>query len=141
MKLLDSYIQKYGILVGRFLIGLLFLFSGVNILIGGVENFSKAIEMKGLPLALLLAWLVVILKIAAGSAVILGYKTKIAALALLLFTALATLLYHASWQDMGLFKNLAIIGGLLYVYSCGQHDVSKAKPEEKTDIPFPNHGI
>ncbi len=49
----------------------------------------------------------------------LGYETRKAALALIIFTLLATLLYHMDLQDVNLFKNLAIVGGLLYVYVYG----------------------
>lgn len=112
-------LRAYGTMVGRMLIGLLFVFSGVGILLNGVENFSGMIEMRDLPMPMVLAWVVVVWKIVAGGALMLGWRTMQAALALIIFTALATLLYHLDLEDINLFKNLAILGGLLYVYVYG----------------------
>ena len=106
-------------MIGRMLMGLLFVFSGVGIFMGGVEGFAGMIEMRDLPMPMLLAWLVVVVKIVAGSALILGWRTSQAALALMVFTALATGLYHMDLEDGHLFKNLAIIGGLMYIYVYG----------------------
>lgn len=122
MQMIDKCIQAYGIIVGRMLLGLLFLFSGVGIVLGGVSGFAGMIAMKGFPMAVLLAWVVVVWKILAGGALMLGYRTKDAALALIVFTIIVTPLYHANLQDVNLFKNLAIIGGLLYVYVYGPGD-------------------
>ena len=119
MDFVDKTLRAHGAMVGRMLIGLLFVFSGVGIVNNGVEGFSGMIDARGLPMAVLLAWVVIAIKIAAGAALILGYRTAYAALALLIFTGLATLLYHLDLDDMNLFKNLAIMGGLLYVYVYG----------------------
>lgn len=75
--------------------------------------------MKDIPMPILVAWVVVVLKIAAGAALIVGYHTRHASLALIAFTLLATLFYHMDLEDVNLFKNLAIVGGLLYVYIYG----------------------
>ena len=119
MEMVDKMLKTHGAIVGRMLMGLLFVFSGVGIVIGGVGNFAGMLEMKGLPMAILLAWLVVLIKVVAGAALMLGCRTKDATLALILFTIVATALYHASLDDINLFKNLAIIGGLFYVYVYG----------------------
>ncbi len=130
MQIVDRYLMAYGVTAGRMLMGLLFLFSGVGIVMNGVDGLSGMIAIKGLPVPMLLAWLVVIWKIGAGGALMLGYRTKDAALALLVFTVVVTPLYHASLQDINLFKNLAIIGGLLYVYVYGPGDGWKLKVGE-----------
>ncbi len=52
--------------------------------------------------------------LAVGSlSLILGYKTCIGSAILALYTLLTILIFHFSLADMNLFKNLAIIGGLL----------------------------
>ncbi len=127
MDYVDKVLRAHGTMIGRMLIGLLFVFSGVGIVLNGVESFSKMIEMRGLPMPIILASLVVVWKIGAGSALILGWRTAQAALALIIFTALATLLYHLDLNDVSLFKNLAIIGGLLYVYVYGPGNGWKLK--------------
>lgn len=119
---MDSLIRTYGVTVGRMLLGLLFLFSGVGILLNGVDGTAGMIAAKGIPLAGLVVWLVVAVKILAGGALMVGYRTTWAAAALITFTILATLLYHMDINDISLFKNLSIIGGLLYAYVYGPGD-------------------
>lgn len=122
MNSVERILRDHGAMVGRMLIGLLFLFSGVNIVLNGVDGMVGMIEARGLPMAALLAWVVVIIKVVAGAALMLGYRTRDAAMALIIFTGLATLFYHLDLEDINLFKNLAIIGGLLYVYVYGPGD-------------------
>lgn len=117
--MVDRILRANGTMIGRMLIGLLFVFSGVGIVLNGVDSFSGMIETRGIPMPMLVAWLVVVVKIVAGAALMLGWRTSQAALALMIFTVLATLLYHLNLEDINLFKNLAIIGGLLYVYVFG----------------------
>ena len=127
MDSVDRILRKHGAIVGRMLIGLLFVFSGIGIVNNGVEGFSGMIDARGLPMAVLLAWIVIAVKIVAGVCLIIGYRTAYAALALLIFTGLTALLYHLDLNDMNLFKNLAIMGGLLYVYVYGPGDGWKLK--------------
>lgn len=119
MDSIDRILREHGAMVGRMLIGLLFVFSGVGVLMNGVDGLSSMIEGRDLPMPMLLAWLVVAVKILGGLGLMLGYRTAHAVLALLIFTGLATLLYHLDLDDINLFKNLAIMGGLLYVYVYG----------------------
>ena len=108
-------VQTKGVVIGRMLMGLLFLSAGVGMLMA--EGGPAA--SVGLPMAGLMVWLVVAIKIVAGGLLILGKHVGNAACALIVFTALATLLAHRDLADMNLFKNLAIIGGLLYVMAFG----------------------
>ena len=119
MDPVDKMLRAHGVTIGRMLIGLLFVFSGVGMLMNGVDGIVGMIEGQGLPMAILLAWVVVILKIGAGGALMLGWHTKEAAMGLLIFTGLATLFFHLNLEDINLFKNLAIMGGLLYAYVYG----------------------
>jgi putative oxidoreductase len=122
MRKCKAKFQSQGILVGRILIALLFFVSGVNMLIGGVGNSAMYFESMGLPLSMLLAILVIALKIIAGGALILGYKAEEAAVFLFVFTGLTILIAHLDTADMGLWKNLSIMGGLLYVMAYGVGD-------------------
>lgn len=122
---LDAYkatLQSTGTLVGRFLLALLFVSSGVNMLLGGIGNTAAYFDSLGLPIAGILALLVVALKIGAGGAMMLGIKTEEAAAALFVFTALTILIAHLSLEDMSFWKNLSIMGGLLYVMAYGAGD-------------------
>ena len=115
-------LRVYGTLVGRVLMGLLFFFSGVGILMSGPASTATYFASLGIPLAGLVVWLVLAIKIVAGGALMLGYRVGAAAALLILFTAAAILAAHMDMEDPGLWKNLAIIGGLLYVIAYGAGD-------------------
>jgi uncharacterized membrane protein YphA (DoxX/SURF4 family) len=68
---------------------------------------------------MLLVWPVIVFKIVAGGSVMLGKRVVIAASALIIFTLLTTVIAHRDFADPNLFKNLAIVGGLLYLVSFG----------------------
>ena len=116
-------LEKYGILVGRSLIGLLFLISGYGMFAGGVAATAGYFASVGIPLAGLAAWVAIIVKIAGGLALILGYRVGCAAGALILFTLGATYFGHSDVSEQmnqtAILKNLAIVGGLLYVMAFG----------------------
>ena len=117
---MDALLKENGMTLGRILIGLLFFFSGLSIVVsGGIDGTASMIAAQGLPMPIIIAWLVTALKIFAGGALVVGYETKRASLALMIFTALTIIFYHANLEDPNLFKNLAIIGGLMYVYAAG----------------------
>lgn len=127
---LHSYkpmLKRNGTLVGRVLLALLFVSSGFNMLMGGVGNTGMYFESLGLPIPALLAAAVIALKLAAGLALMAGYKAEEAALALFIFTGLTILVAHTDTADMGLWKNLSIMGGLLYVMAYGPGEGWKLK--------------
>ncbi len=115
--------RTHGTLVGRTLIGLLFLVSGGGMLLGGAEGVAGMIASKGLPLASLIAWVVILTKVLGGASLILGYRVGCAAAALFIFTALTIVLFHNAFvdptQQTAALKNLSIMGGLLYVMAYG----------------------
>lgn len=120
-----NLIRDKGTTIGRILMGLLFLASGLSMLfIQGPSNVAGYFENSGLPMAGVLVWLVIVLKVVAGSAIILGKRVGLAAGALIAFTLLATLIAHMDFSDpmqmTQALKNLAIVGGLLYVMAYGK---------------------
>lgn len=114
-----SALRTHGVMAGRMLLGLLFVWTGVGILLGGVENTAGFMTSLGVPMAGVLVYAVVAVKVLAGGALMLGYRTGLAAGALIGFTALTILLAHLDTNDVNLWKNLAIIGGLLYAMAYG----------------------
>lgn len=105
----------YGPTVGRVLLGLLFLASGLSMaFMQGPGNVAGYFASLGIPLAGVAAYAVIALKVVAGGALIAGIRSDLAAMALILFTLAATLIAHLDISDTNLFKNLAIVGGLLY---------------------------
>ncbi len=113
--------RTHGTLVGRILLGLLFFVSGVQMLMGGVSGgfVEGFLANGGWPMAGLLAWVIVLVKVVAGAGLILGYRAGLSAGALFVFTLLTVIFVHGSMEDPMLFKNLSIMGGLLYVIAYG----------------------
>jgi putative oxidoreductase len=115
------------VVVARLLLALIFILAGFN-KFAGLEGTAGYIASKGLPLPSLLAFGTALLEVVAGLALAVGYFARPAALALALFTLLATVLFHPFWavpadqamvQQLMFMKNLAITGGLLLVFSFG----------------------
>jgi len=112
-------------LLGRALLGLIFLLAGLNKM-GGYEGTQQYMEAFGVP-GLLLP-LVIILEVVGGLALILGIKARWAAALLAAFTVVAGFIFHFDLGDQNetnhLLKNLAISGGLLLVIVNGCRDWS-----------------
>lgn len=120
------------LLGARSLLGILFLVSGVA-KIGRFAGVAGYMASKGFPMADLMLTGTIALEVLGGLALIIGWKTRAAALALIVFTGVATVLFHAFWAaDSAAFqnqlnhflKNIAIIGGLLYAVVRGPGDWS-----------------
>lgn len=101
-------------LVGRLLMAHIFLIAGFNKMTGyaGTQGYMEAMGVPGAMLPLVIA-----LEIGAGLALVLGFQTRLAALALAGFSIVSALLFHNNFADqmqMIMFmKNLAMAGGLL----------------------------
>lgn len=58
-----------------------------------------------------------------GLMIVVGYKTRLAALALFAFTIAASVLFHLNWaqpmQQLLFMKNLAVAGGFLMLFTAG----------------------
>jgi putative oxidoreductase len=116
-------LNRYGPLVGRILIALIFVFAGFG-KITGFEGTVGYIASKGMPLPQLAAIGAILIELGGGIMLVLGWKTRLAAMALFLFTGLAALIFHNFWaaapdqaqnQMIHFMKNLAIMGGMIFV--------------------------
>ncbi len=114
-------------LIGRLLLALLFLPAGIS-KIGGFAGTAGYIASKGLPLPEVGAAIAIAVEILGGLALILGFGTRLAALALALFTLVATFIFHNYWgvpadqafvQQLMFYKNIAVVGGLLVLAAHG----------------------
>jgi putative oxidoreductase len=104
--------------IARVLLCLVF----VNAVIGKLTGFAGvagAIATKGLPLAPVLLVAAMALMAVGSALVISGWRARLGVVLLLLFLIPTTLIFHGDVADkmerIQLFKNLAIIGGLLLV--------------------------
>ena len=114
-------------LAGRLLLAALFLPAGINKIMG-FEGTVGYIGSVGLPMPAVLAVIAIVIEIVAPLALIAGYGTRIAALVLAVFTAVATVLFHNYWampaeqqfiQQLMFFKNVGVVGGLLVLGAWG----------------------
>ena len=104
--------------IGRVLLCLVF----IQAVIGKLTGFAgpaAAIAAKGLPLAPVLLVAAMVLMAVGSALVISGWKARLGVVLLLMFLVPTTLLFHgdvsSAQERIQLFKNLAIIGGLLLV--------------------------
>ena len=109
------------ILVARILLASIFLLSGLSKAGAGYAGTQGYMDAMGVP-GFLLPF-VIVLEIAGGFALIAGFFTRWAALALAGFCVIAAAIFHHNLSDqiqMIMFmKNLAMAGGLLLLYVHG----------------------
>ena len=114
-------------LAGRALIALMFIPAGFG-KIAGFAGTAGYIASKGLPLPELGVVLAIAVELLGGLALLAGFGTKLVALALAVFTLVASVIFHNYWgapaeqvmtQTLMFYKNIAIIGGLLTLAAHG----------------------
>ncbi len=114
-------------LVGRILIATLFIPAGFAKLMGfaGTAGYIAAV---GLPLPQLAAAIAIAVELGVGILVLVGFKTRLAAFVLGLFTIATAVFFHNYWampvdkvqmNQMNFFKNMAIAGGLFAFAALG----------------------
>jgi putative oxidoreductase len=124
--------------LARVLISLVFIYAAWFKL----ANFAVFTQQLGtLPIFSGLIWVLLALAFELGGAVLLlvGYKTRQAAWALIIFTIMATIIGHANWTTMqfdwlGILKNLTIIGGLLLAAKHGSEVYSLDKKMSQSSV-------
>ena len=108
-------------LLGRVLMCALFLKSTYGKIMNPAELTSKLVE-KAMPAPDVLTWIVIAMELAFTVMILVGYKTRLAALGLVIWLIPVTFVMHPPNDDkqLGAFmKNLAIIGGLLFIAKSG----------------------
>ena len=113
-------------LVGRMLLAVLFIPAGIQKFtdIAGTAGYIAAM---GLPASSLLAWAAAIFEVVAGIAILVGFQTKWASLALAVFCVFTGYVFHyaaAAGDTTGLqmvmfMKNLSLAGGFLVLAAAG----------------------
>jgi putative oxidoreductase len=113
--------------LARFLVALIFLLSGVGKLFGFAQT-SAMMQGVGFPAPSFFLVCAISIEIIGGFLLLIGYKTRFAALALIVFLVTATLIFHvpsisdpAKGQDqmIQILKNLAILGALIKFFADG----------------------
>jgi putative oxidoreductase len=114
---IDAKASSYhdiALVVGRVLIGALFLIAAYNKskgYDGSIAYFSRL----GMPAASVMVPVTILFEVVAGLLLIVGYQTRIVALALAVFVLAAALMAHTNFGDGNnhFLKNVAIAGGCL----------------------------
>ena len=113
------YDHAYSTLVGRVLLAAIFLLSGFSKIMdpAGTQNYMAVMGMTWAT-GLLYAGAVIV-EVGGGLSVLLGYRARVGAAALILFMIPTTLIFHTNFADQNqlihFLKNLAMTGGLIYV--------------------------
>lgn len=113
--------------IGRFCLSLIFLLSALGKLTDW-QGTAGYMASKGMPLVPFFLVGAIVLELAGGLSVLLGFKTRWGVALLVIFLIPATLIFHNFWTFEGqerqlqmimFLKNLAILGGLLLLGSLG----------------------
>ncbi|WP_394790580.1 DoxX family protein [Rhodoferax sp.] len=113
--------------IGRLLLAVLFLPAGIG-KITGFAGTVGYIASAGLPLPTVAALIAIVVEVGGGLALIFGLCTRWVAIALSVFTLVASLGFHAFWAvpaeavmvtQLLFIKNMAVIGGLLTLAAWG----------------------
>jgi putative oxidoreductase len=123
-----NYLENACLLAGRLLMGIYFILPGIQ-KITDFEKMTAYMEVHNVPIITVLLPLTILLQLAAGAAIIVGYKGKIAAFILAGLTFVITIYMHNFWdmaagmekvhELQNFFKNMGIMAGLLMVVSLG----------------------
>ena len=125
---MEEKLQRLLPLPGRILISLIFFMSGI----GKIFDFSGTTaymeNVGNMPMASILLVGAIVLELAGGLSIILGFKARIGAILLMVFLIPATLIFHDFWtfpeeqqkiQMIMFMKNLSIFGALLTIVAYG----------------------
>ena len=117
--------QDIGLLVGRVLMGWIFVESGWR-KVTGMDAFIASLVNRRVPYATMLGWIGAPVEFFGGLALLLGVATRYSALLIIAFTIVATLIGHRYWeltdaavrrmQQSHFAKNLTIVGGLVLLF-------------------------
>ena len=124
-------------LAGRLLISTIFIFSGLSKL-GAHAAMAGFAAAKGLPAADLAIWLAAAVEILGGLSILFGFQTRIGAWVLFFYLIPVSIAFHNFWALQGMekmdnqvhfFKNIAIMGGLLFVatFGAGAYSIDAAR--------------
>jgi putative oxidoreductase len=120
-------LQRILPLIARTLIAIIFVRSGIDKIFDFAGTQQRMAE-AGIPLTPIVLVFAILFEIVGGLMIISGFKARIGALLLIIFMIPTTIVFHNPIADANqtiqFFKNLAIIGGLLMVYTYGAGPIS-----------------
>lgn len=130
---------RYLPFVGRLLIGLPFMMSGLSKIIG-YDATIALIKSSTLPLPPSVAYVgAIAVEVGCGLLIIVGYRTRIVASIFALFCLVTAAFFHAHFSDPNqtfhFLKNLVMAGGLLQIVANGAGAFSLDDRRSKDGLP------
>jgi putative oxidoreductase len=120
-------VNRYLPVIGRVLIGLPFVMSGLGKL-AAYGPTTAMIAAVGLPVPPLAYFVAVVLELGGGLLLLAGYQVRPLALALAVFCVVAGVVFHTNFADKNqmihFLKNLMMAGGLLQITAFGAGAIS-----------------
>lgn len=114
-----SWCDCYSPLIGRVIMGGIFLMSASNKALDYATTASD-LTLTGVPYPEYAGMLFLLIEALGGLALVVGYRTRLAASVLLVFTAAVAMTFHtAAGQGAMIMTDLALIAGLLYIMTYG----------------------
>jgi putative oxidoreductase len=116
-------IEPWLTLLGRILLSLIFILSGLG-KIGDWSGTAGSMAAKGMVAVPFFLTMAILFELGGGLTVLLGFKARLGAWALVFYLIPVSLIFHNFWaftgaeqrmQAINFLKNLAIMGGLLLV--------------------------
>ncbi|MBZ6076395.1 DoxX family protein [Microvirga puerhi] len=115
------------LLIGRILLAAIFVISGITKFYA-LGDTAAYIASKGLPLPWLVAPVSAVVEVALGLAIVVGFRTRWAALALAVFALVTIPFFHDFWNmsdqaraenQIQAMKNIAMAGAFLILMASG----------------------
>lgn len=122
-----SHAQNAALLVGRILISILFIASGIFKVTHWSETLAYVREL-GIVLENAALAVTVVLQLLGGLFILFGYRTRLGVVLLLIFLLPVSFIAHAYWNSSAsdyqnnlwaFWKNMSLVGGLFYVLGAG----------------------
>ena len=117
-----EWLKAFAVLIGRILLVLIFLKSGI----GKIENFQGTAQYMakfGMPYTHFFLVGAIFFELVGSITVILGYFARFGTVLLLIFLIPTTLIFHNIFKDpqmmIQFMKNVSMFGGLLVLLSFG----------------------
>jgi len=123
-----SPLADTALLIGRIALVVIYLMSGFQ-KFTDLAGVADMLASKNLPQPMILATVAAIVEVAGGLLIAVGLQTRLVALGLLVFTAIATYFFHDFWNQatgpdqannmIHAMKNLSICGAFLMLAGTG----------------------
>ncbi len=124
---MNETLQGYIALLGRILLVLIFVMSGLS-KISNPQATQQYMAAMGMPMPGLFLIGAIFLELVGAASLLLGYWTRLGATMLIIFMIPTTLIFHTNFSDqvqlIMFMKNLSMIGGLLVVLAFGPGKLS-----------------